>query len=102
MLHASRMLDTVIVCTAISACQKGRSWGEALCLLLEISRGLLRSSIISYNAATNACKDDRTLEQAHRLLGHVRTHGSQVHLCYATSHATVSVDMLGTEQQVAG
>ena len=60
-----RVLPGITVCdskakqtynAAISACEKGVEWKEALQLLLEIAEDLLMADMVSFSAAISACE----------------------------------------------
>ena len=54
--------------SAISACDKGQQWKQALSLLLERWTSQLAPGVISYNSAIIACVKGQLWEQASRLL----------------------------------
>ena len=55
MLHRSLTPDVVSHSAAISACEKGRHWEEAIRLLREISHSALIADVVSYSAAIEGC-----------------------------------------------
>ena len=60
--------DEITRRAAISACEKGRRWEQALRLLHEMWRSQLEPDVVSCNAAISACEKCRQLEQALNLL----------------------------------
>ena len=50
--------------SAISACEKGQQWEQALRLLLEMRSSRLEPNVISYNSAISACSKGQQWEQA--------------------------------------
>ena len=56
MLHRSLTPDVVSHNAAISACEKGKHWGEALRLLQEMLHRLLTPNAASLRAAISACE----------------------------------------------
>ena len=55
-MHELLTADVVSCNAAISACEKGRHWEEALGLLEEITGQLLTADVVSWNAAISACE----------------------------------------------
>ena len=53
---------------AISACEKGKQWEEALRLLQQMTCRALTPNEISYSAAISACEKSKQWEEALRLL----------------------------------
>ena len=51
--------------SAISACEKGKQWGEALGLLQEMVHQLLTPDVVSLNAAISACEKGKQSEGPH-------------------------------------
>ena len=49
---------------AISACEKGKHWEQALILLPDRLRSWLEPNVISYNALISACEKCQHWEQA--------------------------------------
>jgi len=45
--------------SAISACEKGQQWEQALNLLPEMRRSWLEPNVISYSSAISACEKGR-------------------------------------------
>ena len=56
MLHRSLTPDVVSYSAAISPCEKGKHWEEALRLLQEITHRSLTPTVVSYSAAISACE----------------------------------------------
>ncbi len=50
--------------SAISACEKGQQWEQALRLLLEMRSSRLEPNVMSYNSAISACEKGQQWEQA--------------------------------------
>ena len=50
--------------SAISACEKGQQWGQALSLLPKMRRSRLEPNVISYSSAISACEKGQQWEQA--------------------------------------
>ena len=67
--------DVVSYSTAISACEKGKRWQEALQLLLEMLQEMLHRSltpnVVSHSAAISACEKGKHWEEALCLLREV-------------------------------
>ena len=51
--------NVVSYSAAISACEKGKQWEQALNLLQEMARSQLEPDVIIYNSATTACEKSR-------------------------------------------
>ena len=68
MLERSCMLDVVSYNAAISVCEKGKHWEEALRLLQEMLHRSLTPNVVSHNAAISACEEGEYWEEALRLL----------------------------------
>ena len=66
---------------AISACEKGKKWEQALGLLRRLKLAKLQATIVSYGAAISACEKGRQWKLALQLLaelGEVRLQGNLV------------------------
>ena len=68
MLHRSLTSDVVSHSAAISACEKGKHWEEALRLLQKMLHRSLTPGAVSHNAAISACEKGRHWEEALGLL----------------------------------
>ena len=68
MLHRSLMPDVASYSAAISACEKGKHWEEALRLLQEMLHRSLTPDVVSHSAAISACEKGKRWEEALRLL----------------------------------
>jgi pentatricopeptide repeat protein len=60
---------------AISACEKGGQWEQALELLREMDSRGIQPNEVSYNAAISACEKGDQWEQALKLLREMDSHG---------------------------
>ena len=56
--------DEISYSAAISACEKGKQWEEALRLLQQMTCRALTPNEISYNAAISACEKGKQWEEA--------------------------------------
>ena len=56
MLHRSLTPEVVSHNAAISACEKGKHWEEALRLLQEMLHRSLTPDVVSHSAAISACE----------------------------------------------
>ena len=56
MLHGSLTPDVVSHNAAISACEKGKHWEEALRLLQDMLQRSLTPSVVSHSASISACE----------------------------------------------
>ena len=58
---------------AISACEKGQQWDQALSLLPEMWSSWLQPNVINYNSATSAYEKGQQWDQALSLLPEMRS-----------------------------
>ena len=58
----------ILLHAAISACEKGEQWQQALCLLAVMQETDLVPDVITYSAAISACEKGEQLQQALGLL----------------------------------
>ena len=65
--------DVISYNSAISACEKGQQWEQALRLLLEMRSSRLEPNVMSYNSAISACSKGQQWEQALNLLPETRS-----------------------------
>ena len=54
--------------SAISACKKGKEWGKALQLFVQMQQSEVQVDAISYHSAINACEKDEDWGKALQLL----------------------------------
>jgi pentatricopeptide repeat domain-containing protein 1 len=61
-------VDIVCFGAAASACEKGKQWQLALCLLSEMSDRILQPNLFTFNAVISACGHAREWARALSLL----------------------------------
>ena len=63
-MHKPRTWARISYNSAISACEKGQQWKQALSSLLEMWTSQQTPDVISYNSAISACETGQQSEQA--------------------------------------
>ena len=62
MSTAQLRTDVIIYSAAISACEKGGRWQQALTLFLDMPQANINPNVVSYNAAISACQKGGQME----------------------------------------
>merc|ERR1712060_576276 len=72
MLRRVEMVDVITCNAAISACEKGARWHEALGILSDMRLRRLELDVITYNAAISACGKGARWHEALVMLSDMR------------------------------
>ena len=74
MKEAGIQPNTITYSAAISACEKGNQWKEALALLSKMKQEDIKADTITYNAAISACEKGNQWEEAKNLFNEEINH----------------------------